>query len=65
MKIIVILLCGYLKGILCCEKNYFIKCEERCKWKLDCGYDCIGFCYEECKVKECKVEVCKEFLCGY
>lgn len=61
----VLLLCKYMKWVLCYKRYDLFECYERCRRILDCGYECFGNCFEDCRVDLCKVIVIKEFFCGY
>ncbi|PFX31407.1 NFX1-type zinc finger-containing protein 1 [Stylophora pistillata] len=64
-EIIVQLPCKHMKRVLCHKKNESFECIERCRRTLDCGHECPGICYEDCRVDLCHVSVIKELPCGH
>jgi len=58
--------CGHIKkDCKCYEKEYDIKCEEKCKRKLECGHPCELKCYQKCDPNLCKIKMKKILICGH
>ena len=64
-EILVQLLCGHSRQVLCHKKDSPFQCFERCRRSLDCGHDCPGICHEHCGKKQCREKVYKILPCGH
>ena len=58
--------CGHRVLVLCPEKSNPPPCIMKCSRKLlDCGHECPGLCYEECRSYRCELLVEKLLPCDH
>ena len=57
--------CEHVNRVLCRERDFPIRCKDRCKRKLDFGHDCPGICHQDCRMHQCKIDVLKDLPCGH
>ncbi|XP_068725584.1 NFX1-type zinc finger-containing protein 1-like isoform X1 [Montipora capricornis] len=54
---------NHSQELACSRDPKTVKCQERCKRKLDCGHPCPGMCSEDCSQFSCQLMVKKNLRC--